>query len=70
MRSSIYPNEIIEFPVILMQWRDVSPEEGGRPGSGTLQVVDDFHSWVDRLGNRIAADLTKVKQNVINSAPP
>ncbi|KAK0538808.1 hypothetical protein OC834_000260 [Tilletia horrida] len=68
-----YPNEIIEFPVILMQWRDVPPEEGGRPGQRTLQVVDEFHSWVrpawrPRL-SRFCKDLTGVKQNVIDSAP-
>ncbi|CAD6916119.1 unnamed protein product, partial [Tilletia controversa] len=68
-----YPNEIIEFPVILMQWRDVPPEQGGRPGQRTLEVVDEFHSWVrpawrPRL-SRFCKDLTGVRQNVIDSAP-
>ncbi|KAE8250764.1 hypothetical protein A4X13_0g4405 [Tilletia indica] len=68
-----YPNEIIEFPVILMQWRDVPPEQGGRPGQRTLEVVDEFHSWVrpawrPRL-SRFCKELTGVRQNVIDSAP-
>ncbi|KAK0545648.1 hypothetical protein OC846_005585 [Tilletia horrida] len=68
-----YPNEIIEFPVILMQWRDVPPEQGGKPGQRALQVVDEFHSWVRPMWrprlSKFCKELTGVKQSVIDSAP-
>lgn len=49
--SNSFPNEIIEFPVVLLQWKKLSPPspftaEDEEPAEWTLEVVDEFQSFV------------------------
>ncbi|KXS10407.1 Exonuclease, partial [Gonapodya prolifera JEL478] len=56
-----YPNEIIEFPVVLVCGR-------------TLDIVDEFHSYVKPTGNptlsEFCVSLTGIQQSTVDSAPP
>ncbi|GAC99418.1 hypothetical protein PHSY_007019 [Pseudozyma hubeiensis SY62] len=59
-----YPNEIIEFPVVLLRWNEDSHQ---------LDTVDVFHSYVrptfrPRL-TKFCRDLTGVTQSQVDTAP-
>ncbi|GAA5822893.1 hypothetical protein JCM11251_004415 [Rhodosporidiobolus azoricus] len=71
-----YPNEIIEWPVILCQWR--SRDEGqegdnGKEEEWDLVAVDEFHSFVRPTWNPTLSDfcteLTGIQQREVDSAP-
>jgi len=64
-----YPNEIIEWPVCLMRWKDKS--EDGK--AEQLEVVDEFRSfvkptWRPKL-SAFATDLTGITQAQVDDAP-
>ncbi|KAI0781150.1 ribonuclease H-like domain-containing protein [Trametes elegans] len=64
-----YPNEIIEWPVCLLRWKD-SPKGKARE----LEVVDEFRSfvrptWRPQLSAFCTA-LTGITQEQVDSAPP
>ncbi|KAK7465482.1 hypothetical protein VKT23_005460 [Stygiomarasmius scandens] len=64
-----YPNEIIEFPVILMRWKD----KDGSGQASELVVVDEFHSfvkpaWKPKL-SKFCTNLTGITQNQVDAAP-
>ncbi|GAA5848311.1 hypothetical protein JCM8547_004475 [Rhodosporidiobolus lusitaniae] len=69
-----YPNEIIEWPVILLQWRRRTVVEGEEAGDEwELVKVDEFHSfvrpmWKPALSN-FCTELTGIRQSDIASAP-
>ncbi|KAG2146922.1 ribonuclease H-like domain-containing protein [Suillus bovinus] len=64
-----WPNEIIEWPVCLMRWKDKS--EQGK--ACQLEIVDEFRSfvkptWRPQL-SQFCTDLTGITQAQVNSAP-
>ncbi|KAG8933939.1 hypothetical protein FRC02_010874 [Tulasnella sp. 418] len=64
-----YPNEIIEWPVVLMRWSD--KDETGR--ASQLVIVDEFRSyvrptWRPQL-SEFCTSLTGITQDDINNAP-
>ncbi|KAM0792361.1 hypothetical protein ACM66B_005041 [Microbotryomycetes sp. NB124-2] len=71
-----YPNEIIEWPVQLLQWRS----SAGDPSSDndaaqtwSLHVVDEYHSyvrprWQPQL-DKYCTELTGITQHKVDSAP-
>ncbi|KAK4688728.1 hypothetical protein P7C73_g1379, partial [Tremellales sp. Uapishka_1] len=66
-----YPNEIIEFPVVLLQWIEEDLESGKR--GLRLVKVDTFHTyvkptWRPRL-SRFCMDLTGISQEQIDQSP-
>ncbi|KAI4524140.1 hypothetical protein K525DRAFT_253966 [Schizophyllum commune Loenen D] len=65
-----YPNEIIEFPVCLMRWRDKA-DDGT---ASELEVVDTFHSYVRPTWrpvlSQFCTDLTGITQSQVDAAPP
>ncbi|GAA5979131.1 hypothetical protein JCM11641_008436 [Rhodosporidiobolus odoratus] len=70
-----YPNEIIEFPVILLQWRRRAPPiaSEGREGNWELVKTDEFHSfvkptWRPRLSD-FCTELTGIEQKDVDTAP-
>ncbi|KAK4053850.1 hypothetical protein OIV83_001506 [Microbotryomycetes sp. JL201] len=73
-----YPNEIIEWPVLLLQWRGpTKPDEQSSEQRGnddwSLHVVDEYHSyvrprWQPQL-DRFCTDLTGITQHKVDSAP-
>ncbi|CAE7055072.1 unnamed protein product [Rhizoctonia solani] len=64
-----WPNEIIEWPVVLMKWSDRDGEGRAR----TLQVVDEFRSYVKPVWRPKLSDfctsLTGITQASIDTAP-
>ncbi|KIL68641.1 hypothetical protein M378DRAFT_900973 [Amanita muscaria Koide BX008] len=64
-----FPNEIIEFPVCLLQWKDRTPD--GR--AGKLEIVAEFRSYVKPswrpLLTGFCTDLTGITQEQVNDAP-
>ncbi|GAA6022801.1 hypothetical protein JCM11491_006411 [Sporobolomyces phaffii] len=72
-----YPNEIIEWPVILLQWRE-RPPDSSTPTSTSIStfelvVVDEFHSFVRPNWNpelsEFCTDLTGISQEQVDEAP-
>ncbi|GJN88727.1 hypothetical protein Rhopal_001693-T1 [Rhodotorula paludigena] len=68
-----YPNEIIEWPVILLQWqkREQGEAEGGEQWD--LVQVDEYHSyvrpvWAPKLSN-FCMELTGITQADVDAAP-
>ncbi|TRM61740.1 ribonuclease H-like domain-containing protein [Schizophyllum amplum] len=65
-----YPNEIIEFPVCLMRWRD----KGADGTASVLEVVDTFHSYVRPTWrpvlSQFCTDLTGITQSQVDASPP
>jgi len=64
-----WPNEIIEWPVVLLTWDD--RDEGGR--ANLLKVIDEFRSfvrptWKPRL-SEFCTSLTGITQDEVDSAP-
>ncbi|WOO83957.1 3'-5' exonuclease eri1 [Vanrija pseudolonga] len=63
-----YPNEIIEFPVVLLRW-----EEDADGGRARLVTVDTFHTYVRPTWRPVLSDfcssLTGITQEVIDAAP-
>ncbi|KAF5368319.1 hypothetical protein D9758_002177 [Tetrapyrgos nigripes] len=64
-----YPNELIEFPVILMRWKD--KDSSGK--ASELVVVDQFHSfirptWKPKL-TEFCTKLTGITQYQVDIAP-
>ncbi|KAF9533379.1 ribonuclease H-like domain-containing protein [Crepidotus variabilis] len=64
-----YPNEIIEFPVCIVEWRDRSEDGLG----SVLEVVDEFRSfvkptWRPTLSN-FCTQLTGITQEQVDSSP-
>ncbi|KAG2364479.1 ribonuclease H-like domain-containing protein [Suillus spraguei] len=64
-----WPNEIIEWPVCLMRWKDKSDQ--GK--ACQLEIVDEFRSfvkptWRPQL-SQFCMDLTGITQAQVNSAP-
>lgn len=64
-----WPNEIIEWPVCLMRWKDKSSQ--GK--ACQLEIVDEFRSfvkptWRPQL-SQFCTDLTGITQAQVNSAP-
>ncbi|KAJ3855622.1 ribonuclease H-like domain-containing protein [Lentinula lateritia] len=61
-----HPNEIIEFPVCLMRWKDDKQRH-------ELVVVDEFRSFVKPSWrptlSRFCKELTGIKQSQVNHAP-
>ncbi|KAJ3921127.1 ribonuclease H-like domain-containing protein [Lentinula edodes] len=61
-----YPNEIIEFPVCLMRWKDDKQRH-------ELVVVDEFRSFVKPSWrptlSRFCKELTGINQSQVNNAP-
>ncbi|TFK42902.1 ribonuclease H-like domain-containing protein [Crucibulum laeve] len=65
-----YANEIIEFPVCLMQWMDKA-EDGT---AATLKVIDEFRTfvrptWRPTLSS-FCTELTGITQEQVDEAPP
>ncbi|KAJ7063100.1 ribonuclease H-like domain-containing protein, partial [Mycena amicta] len=63
-----YANEIIEFPVFLMRWKD---KNGGK--ASQLEVAAEFHSfvrpsWQPKL-SKFCMDLTGITQGEVDVAP-
>lgn len=65
-----WPNEIIEWPVILLAWDDKDDE--GR--ASQLRVVDEFRSFVQPTWRPILTEfcttLTGISQKDVDAAPP
>ncbi|KAL0947144.1 hypothetical protein HGRIS_013272 [Hohenbuehelia grisea] len=63
-----YPNEIIEFPVCLMRWKDTA--DGGQ---SQLEVVDEFRSFVKPSWrptlSQFCTQLTGITQDQVDGAP-
>ncbi|KAJ6623415.1 ribonuclease H-like domain-containing protein [Mycena sp. CBHHK59/15] len=63
-----YPNEIIEFPVCLMCWKD---RRGGE--ASQLEVIDEFRSFVKPTWRPILShfctELTGITQDQVDAAP-
>ncbi|THV07453.1 hypothetical protein K435DRAFT_257846 [Dendrothele bispora CBS 962.96] len=64
-----YPNEVIEFPVVLMRWKDKNVQGE----ASQLAVVDEFHAfvkptWKPRL-TKFCTDLTGITQDQVDGAP-
>ncbi|WWD04520.1 hypothetical protein V865_002590 [Kwoniella europaea PYCC6329] len=63
-----WPNEIIEFPVVLLQWSD--PDSTGKR---VLHKVDQFRSYVRPIWSPILTDfckdLTGITQETVNKSP-
>ncbi|KAL1406442.1 hypothetical protein Q8F55_008141 [Vanrija albida] len=63
-----YPNEIIEFPVVLLRWE---PRDDG--ARSCLVTVDTFHTYVRPTWRPVLSDfcssLTGIGQEVIDAAP-
>ncbi|PPQ89115.1 hypothetical protein CVT25_006487 [Psilocybe cyanescens] len=64
-----YPNEIIEFPVSVLQWTDRT--EDGR--ADTLEVIDEFRSFVRPTWrptlSAFCTELTGITQEQVDVAP-
>ncbi|KAJ2917626.1 hypothetical protein MD484_g2804, partial [Candolleomyces efflorescens] len=64
-----FPNEIIEFPVCLLRWRDKT-EDGM---ASELEVVDEFRTFVRPTWRPTLSDfcteLTGITQDQVDSAP-
>ncbi|CEQ39795.1 SPOSA6832_01343, partial [Sporobolomyces salmonicolor] len=66
-----YPNEIIEWPVILLQWR----RRDGPDGDDTwvLEKVDEYHSFVKPMWKPqltpFCTELTGIEQADVDAAP-
>ncbi|KAF5386757.1 hypothetical protein D9615_001814 [Tricholomella constricta] len=64
-----FPNEIIEFPVCLMQWKDRSDDQK----ASQLEVVAEFRSFVkptwQPILSQFCTDLTGITQEQVDSAP-
>ncbi|KAJ8587996.1 hypothetical protein M405DRAFT_793677 [Rhizopogon salebrosus TDB-379] len=64
-----WPNEIIEWPVCLMRWKDKSDE--GR--ASQLEIVDEFRSFVQPTWrpqlSQYCTNLTGITQAQVDSAP-
>ncbi|KAJ7582936.1 ribonuclease H-like domain-containing protein [Mycena floridula] len=65
-----YPNEIIEFPVFLMRWKDRTESNH----CSQLEVVDVFHTYVRPTWrptlSEFCTELTGVTQSLVEEAPP
>ncbi|KAJ6546468.1 ribonuclease H-like domain-containing protein [Mycena vulgaris] len=63
-----YPNEIIEFPVCLMRWKDRNGDKASQ-----LEVVAEFRSFVKPsfrpLLSAFCTELTGITQEQVDSAP-
>ncbi|KAK7023716.1 exonuclease eri1 [Favolaschia claudopus] len=63
-----YPNEIIEFPVCLMRWKD---RDGGK--ASRLEVIAEFRSFVQPTWrpslSKFCEELTGITQDLVDSAP-
>ncbi|POY74444.1 hypothetical protein BMF94_2638 [Rhodotorula taiwanensis] len=72
-----YPNEIIEWPVVLLQWQRRTPSDGQQSDTSAeawdLVQVDEYHSYVKPTwATRISAfctELTGITQDDLESAP-
>ncbi|PWN50934.1 hypothetical protein IE53DRAFT_73557 [Violaceomyces palustris] len=72
-----YPNEIIEFPVVMLQWIEgeagESDEEEGKRRPPSVEVKDIFHSYVKPSWrptlSKFCRELTGIEQSQIDSAP-
>lgn len=64
-----WPNEIIEWPVCVMKWKDKSPSGKARE----LSVIDEFRSFVQPTWrpqlSQFCTDLTGITQDQIKDAP-
>ncbi|TEB36140.1 hypothetical protein FA13DRAFT_1623791 [Coprinellus micaceus] len=64
-----YPNEIIEFPVCLMRWKD----KGDGALASRLEVVDEFRTFVRPTWRptltEFCIELTGISQAQVDSAP-
>ncbi|PFH52372.1 hypothetical protein AMATHDRAFT_74169 [Amanita thiersii Skay4041] len=64
-----YPNEIIEFPICLLRWKDSASD--GR--ASKLEIVDEFRSFVKPTWRptlaKFCTELTGVTQDQVNNAP-
>lgn len=64
-----FPNEIIEFPVCLMRWRDRSVDTTATH----LEIVDEFRSFVkpswQPVLSKFCTNLTGITQEQVNAAP-
>ncbi|KAF8638499.1 hypothetical protein AX16_010482 [Volvariella volvacea WC 439] len=64
-----FPNEIIEFPVSLLRWKDKSEDQK----ASQLQVVDEFRSFVKPTWrptlSKFCTDLTGITQDQVDAAP-
>ncbi|KAJ7470545.1 ribonuclease H-like domain-containing protein [Mycena latifolia] len=63
-----YPNEIIEFPVCLMRWKDRSGDKASQ-----LEVIAEFRSfvkpsWRPKL-SKFCTELTGITQEQVDAAP-
>ncbi|GAA6004639.1 hypothetical protein JCM10207_000964 [Rhodosporidiobolus poonsookiae] len=69
-----YPNEIIEWPVILLQWRRRAPAEHAE-GDGGWELVktDEYHSFVKPTWKPVLSafctELTGITQSDVDAAP-
>ncbi|KAJ6455799.1 ribonuclease H-like domain-containing protein, partial [Mycena sanguinolenta] len=63
-----YANEIIEFPVCLMRWKD---RDGGK--ASQLEVIAEFHSFVKPSWrpslSKFCTELTGINQDQVDAAP-
>ncbi|KAI0928325.1 hypothetical protein AcV5_005929 [Taiwanofungus camphoratus] len=64
-----YPNEIIEWPVCLLRWKDKTDKGTAKE----LEIVDEFRSfvkptWKPRL-SQFCTNLTGITQKQVDSAP-
>ncbi|KAJ2930098.1 hypothetical protein H1R20_g7017, partial [Candolleomyces eurysporus] len=64
-----FPNEIIEFPVCLLRWKDKTEDDT----ASELEVVDEFRTFVRPTWRPILSDfcreLTGITQEQVDSAP-
>ncbi|KAG6920001.1 hypothetical protein DXG01_013350 [Tephrocybe rancida] len=65
-----FPNEIIEFPVCLMRWKDRTDDFK----ASRLEVVAEFRSFVkptwQPVLSQFCTDLTGITQEQVDAAPP
>ncbi|KAG6889726.1 hypothetical protein C0995_015024 [Termitomyces sp. Mi166 len=65
-----FPNEIIEFPVCLMRWKDKTKDLK----ASQLEVVAEFRSFVKPTWrpvlSKFCTDLTGITQEQVDTAPP
>ncbi|KAJ7940858.1 ribonuclease H-like domain-containing protein, partial [Mycena leptocephala] len=63
-----YPNEIIEFPVCLMRWKD---RDGG--SASQLEITEEFRSFVKPswrpILSEFCTELTGITQEQVDAAP-
>ncbi|KAF7295112.1 Exonuclease domain-containing protein [Mycena indigotica] len=68
-KDFMYPNEIIEFPVFLMKWKDKTENDH----ASQLEIAAEFHSfvrpsWRPQL-SAFCTGLTNITQEKVDAAP-